>query len=1514
MRNLIFLLLLLPVFASAQIVKGSGIEYTNGAPVHPVNINFDAEVAIDSTTGLWYEYGHDCLCWLPSGFRVQELSGCSAPAGAPQDKQSEVMLNDCDSLYRWTGSVWHHLNKVYVYTGGTGISVAGTVISNTGDLSITNEGILGVAAGSGTTSIIISNTSGATGVTISQGTGIAVTESTSTNGGTITITNSAPDQTVSISGTGITVGGSYPSFTLTAADVSATNELQTFVNSSTSTTHTVTLSNSGGSIQLAEGTGITLTTTGTGLDGVVTIASTATGITDLTFSGSSSPVTLNSSTGTDVTFTAGGIVSLSATSGNITITATEVDGSTSNELQTYAHSGTTTYTNTLSSGGGSWSITGAGIAVISQTAGAITVTATEVDGSTTNEGSLTVAAGSGTTSLIHSNTSGSTDVTIAASTGLTISESGNTITLVNSAPDQTVSLTGAGISVVSGTYPSFTITSTEVDGSVSNEGSLTVAAGGSNDSQIHSSTSGSTDVVIAGGSNITVTESGSTITIAGSASGITSLNGLTGLTQTFATGTSGSDFGISSSGTVHTFNLPDASASNRGALTSTNFNTFNNKVGGTVTVGFLPKSSVTGPPSTLVNSKVFETTNTVSVGASTGIDAFTRFYVFGGAQGANIDVRGSAGAATDQSIIELQGADYSTSFKSIWLEYQGTDAVGTTMGLANANLGQLTFADPSNVLIRTLTSVPIRLAIGGTEIGQVTSNGLETRGAKAFRMNDSDNTNWIAFVPPSTGTLTANYTLTWPGTDGTGTQYLATDGSGVLSWNTLVTGNGIYGGSGSLPAGGSTVTEGSNSLKFVTNTTSGVVRDMIRLTTPYSSDDAFTNYLACIAPLDSFHLYSFDGATFLQSYSGNLNVVSDEILNLSADSINMATVAAVSAITNVMGITAGGTPKKMAGTSNGQALVWNSGKWAPGIVSKSPALDVTTTTESGSITSLLTTSTPKNSVVRDAQGMEAITDSAGQSRVIAANYGDVAFFTSNDRASHNIRGELGKITKPYSNSWDTAFADISTRLATSPSRTGLVYLPGTYTWGGTGSTGSKTITKTGNNYSIYAYPGTNITLSGFLLNYDSVKTGSFSFVSDGTFTMNASTNDYNTTYPTAHTAYFKIRNLVLSSGTFSQSFRIGSKNFTLISDNLTGSSSINGLAQSIGYSGSSPNYTPLIGLTHTMQIGTVATASTSIFQLYSLPPRLYDSDFSIVADVVKSSAGNSVCVTPFYFANGNTETREYRRSKFNAYVRECLGAGTSPNPIYNMVQANGATIDSCDVTIRGDIVRSDHTVMFMNSTCKGTTFTIDMANAEVKVGVLRITGGTYDSCTFIIKGNFTTRGAPCISISGGTFTNGTKIILEGTFRTIDTFPVLKITGGTIPDETVIIRDCRFLSDYQYVITSTLSAKILAPGFSANKPVNSTTVLVTYETAYVEGCACATVDLDANTGVVKDKNGNNISFTLPTDLGRFFIVKNGIIMAETGTATTRDYTVNTATQVVSFNPSLVSGDRVLVKKL
>jgi hypothetical protein len=69
--------------------------------------------------------------------------------------------------------------------------------------------------------------------------------------------------------------------------------------------------------------------------------------------------------------------------------------------------------------------------------------------------------------------------------------------------------------------------------------------------------------------------------------GVNAINGITAQVQNLATGTAGTDFAISSAGFTHTFNLPTASAANRGALSSADWTTFNGKQNsiGLTTVG-----------------------------------------------------------------------------------------------------------------------------------------------------------------------------------------------------------------------------------------------------------------------------------------------------------------------------------------------------------------------------------------------------------------------------------------------------------------------------------------------------------------------------------------------------------------------------------------------------------------------------------------------------------------------------------------------------------------------------------------------------------------------------------------------------------------------------------------------------------------------------------------------------------------------------------------------------------------
>jgi hypothetical protein len=125
---------------------------------------------------------------------------------------------------------------------------------------------------------------------------------------------------------------------------------------------------------------------------------------------------------------------------------------------------------------------------------------------------------------------------------------------------------------------------------------------------------------------------GSTLNIpnyADTDTGITSLNGLTALTQNFAVGTSGTDFGISSATSTHTFNLPTASATNRGALSSADWTIFNNKqnaltnpITGTGTTNYLPKFI---GASALGDSIISELSGVISINGKLAINASSAF-------------------------------------------------------------------------------------------------------------------------------------------------------------------------------------------------------------------------------------------------------------------------------------------------------------------------------------------------------------------------------------------------------------------------------------------------------------------------------------------------------------------------------------------------------------------------------------------------------------------------------------------------------------------------------------------------------------------------------------------------------------------------------------------------------------------------------------------------------------------------------------------------------------------------
>jgi hypothetical protein len=148
-------------------------------------------------------------------------------------------------------------------------------------------------------------------------------------------------------------------------------------------------------------------------------------------------------------------------------------------------------------------------------------------------GASVTATNSGDDVTVNVSAGTGTVTSVAASAGTGISITGSPITttgtlnITNSAPDQTVALTGAGTTSVTGTYPNFTITSNDsATGTVTSVSALTLGTTG--------------------------TDLGSTV-----ANGTTT--------------------------PVITLNVPTASATNRGALSSADWTTFNNKGSGTVT-------------------------------------------------------------------------------------------------------------------------------------------------------------------------------------------------------------------------------------------------------------------------------------------------------------------------------------------------------------------------------------------------------------------------------------------------------------------------------------------------------------------------------------------------------------------------------------------------------------------------------------------------------------------------------------------------------------------------------------------------------------------------------------------------------------------------------------------------------------------------------------------------------------------------------------------------------------------
>jgi len=87
---------------------------------------------------------------------------------------------------------------------------------------------------------------------------------------------------------------------------------------------------------------------------------------------------------------------------------------------------------------------------------------------------------------------------------------------------------------------------------------------------------------------------------------------------------------------------------------------------------------------------------------------------------------------------------------------------------------------------------------------------------------------------------------------------------------------------------------------------------------------------------------------------------------------------------------------------------------------------------------------------------------------------------------------------------------------------------------------------------------------------------------------------------------------------------------------------------------------------------------------------------------------------------------------------------------------------------------------------------------------------------------------------------------------------------------------------------------------------------TFTVGYVTGTGTDTYDLDAGT-VVKDVDGAGFSFTVPADLNKTIIYRNGVLLSRSGTVT-RDYTLNSGTGVLVLASTLATDETLTIYKI
>ncbi len=244
------------------------------------------------------------------------------------------------------------------------------------------------------------------------------------------------------------------------------------------------------------------------------------------------------------------------------------------------------------------------------------------------------------------------------------------------------------------------------------------------------------DVETTGATNGQVLKYNGTIWTPSGDVGITSLNGLNATTQTFATGTSGTDFNISSATSTHTFNLPTASGTNRGLLSSTDWTTFNNKqnaltnpITGTGAAGQV--AYFTGATTQAGSNNLFWDNTNGRLGIGTNAPAYL-LDVNGGAR-----INNSTQFIFDTSRLQISTAGVSGFYGNNFINWASSTTF--TLQRQSGTVG-IRISAGDNVLINSTTDSGQRLQVTGDTLLRGSGN---TSATTALTVQNSDGTTFF---------------------------------------------------------------------------------------------------------------------------------------------------------------------------------------------------------------------------------------------------------------------------------------------------------------------------------------------------------------------------------------------------------------------------------------------------------------------------------------------------------------------------------------------------------------------------------------------------------------------------------------------------------------------------------------------------------------------------------------------------------------------------------------------------